>query len=67
MLLVFNPLERELTRTLDVNLYYTGLETTARVESEAGVEWALELNRDYGIELEVTVPAGDVRWFVIRE
>lgn len=66
MLLVFNPLEHEVTRTLDVNLYYTGLTKVAKVSDHTGAEQSLELARDYGVEIEVSVPAGGMRWFVIR-
>jgi len=66
MLLVFNPLDHEVTRTLDVNLYYTGLTQAAKVSDHTGAERTFELKRDYGIEIDVTVPAGSMRWFVIR-
>jgi len=66
MLVVYNPLAEEVTRTLAVNLYYTGLDEIARVSHEGGAAVELELARDYGIELEVTVPAGGMTWFVIE-
>jgi len=67
MLLVFNPLEHDVTRTLDVDLYYTGLTDVARISGEDGEVHSYELARDYSIEIELTVPAGGMRWFVIRE
>ncbi len=66
MLVVFNPLEEALTRTLKVDLYYTGLRDVASVTSAAGMTTRFELDRDYGIELEVTIAAGGMGWYAIR-
>ncbi len=78
LLVVFNPLEREVTRSLRVPLYYTGLDERVRVVGELGSTpgmdldpvaelptWGreLELGRDWSIELEVTVPAGGMAWY----
>jgi len=66
MLVVFNPLEQDVTRTLRVPLYYTGLDTTARVALEGGEEREVELARDHTIELEVTVQARGMTWVTVR-
>ncbi len=66
MLVVFNPLEQDVTRTLRVPLYYTGLDTMARVAIEGGEEREVELGRDHTIELEVTVPAQGMTWATVR-
>jgi hypothetical protein len=66
MLVVYNPLEREVTRTLRPNVYYTGLSDTARVRHEGGDLVELPIDRDYDIELEVTVPAGGMTWYVLE-
>ena len=66
MLVAFNPLEQDVTRTLRVPLYYTGLDATARVAVEGGEERAFELARDHSIELEVTVPARGMTWATVR-
>jgi hypothetical protein len=66
MLVVFNPLDRLVSQTLRVNLYYTGLTETARVCDHAGQEKALQLRRDYTIDLPVEVPAQGMNWYVIR-
>ncbi|MFT7487069.1 MAG: hypothetical protein ACI9F9_002928 [Candidatus Paceibacteria bacterium] len=63
MLVVFNPLEREVTKTLRVPLYYTGLEQTVSVSDANGESSLLSLARDFSIELEVKVPAGEMAWF----
>jgi len=76
MLVAFNPLDRELTQTLDVDLYYTGLTdralaTVSAVPADApGAVSSLvvehQLERDYGVAVELTIPAGGVGWVVFR-
>lgn len=66
MLVVFNPLDREVTRTLDLDLYYTGLEERARVSSMGGAETTHQLDRRSRLRLSVTVPAGGLSWATIR-
>ena len=66
MLVVFNPLTETVTRRLRVDLYYTGLTDVARVRHEEGDSAEYHLARDYTIELEVTVPAEGMTWYVIQ-
>jgi hypothetical protein len=66
MLVVFNPLATEVTRTLKVPLYYTGLTETAQVSHAYGAAQSFPLARDYSIQLQVTVPAKGMGWYIIR-
>ncbi len=66
MLVVFNPLTEGVTRTLKPNLYYTGLADTATVRQERGAPQEYTLNRDYTIDIKVTVPAEGFTWLVIE-
>jgi len=65
MLLVYNPTEKKLTRALNVNLYYTGLTDSAEIREQDGEGLKVQLQRDYSIELSVTVEAGGMNWFVV--
>lgn len=67
MLLVYNPLERDVTDTLRVPLYYTGLTDRIRIRTEGGSPQALQLARDHSVLLPVSVPAGGMTWVVIEE
>ena len=62
MLLVYNPTDREIRKTIDVPLYYTGLESSTVVTTPDG-RTEHQLARDYSIELEVVVPAGGMSWY----
>jgi hypothetical protein len=66
MLVVFNPLAETVTRTLKPNLYYTGLTDSASIRQEEGAPKAYTLNRDYTVEIDVTVPAEGFTWLVIE-
>lgn len=66
MLVVFNPLDAEVTRTLLVDLYYTGLVDRAAIAVADGVPRVVALDRRGRAALEVTVPAAGFTWAVVR-
>lgn len=66
MLVVFNPLNRAVNKTIRVPLYYTGLDQQATISHEAGTPFNVKLARDYTIDLEVSVPANGMTWYVIE-
>ena len=66
MLLVFNPLDREVQETLDIPLYYTGLTDTAQIREQEGVAKTYKLDREYQVKLPVTMPANGYTWLVIE-
>ena len=72
MLVVFNPLEVEARRELEVDLYYTGL--TERVLVAGGVGCAageslgtLALDRFHRLRIDVRVPPGRMAWYRLSE
>ena len=66
LVLCFNPLDRTVTRTVRLPLYYTGLSDRAWIGERAGnPPTAYQLDRDYSVEVAVTLPARGVTWFVI--
>lgn len=66
LLVVFNPLTEAREKTLRVNLYYTGLTTTARVSHEGGPAKEYSLDRGYCIDLPVRVGPEAMTWLVIE-
>ena len=64
--MVYNPLDHEVSKTLNVPLYYTGLTDKAKVRQQEGSQKDFILGRDYSIELPVTMPAHGVSWFVFE-
>lgn len=65
-LMVFNPTEEAITRTLKIPLYYTGLAYKAEFEDENGQRLTATLNRAYEATVGITIPANGMRWMVIR-
>ncbi|MCA9266450.1 MAG: hypothetical protein KDA60_21470, partial [Planctomycetales bacterium] len=65
-LCVYNPLPEPVTRTIHVNLYYTGLDDMARVSHEGGPSTTVKLDRQYRIPVQVQVPADGMTWYVIE-
>ena len=64
--MVFNPTDEEITRTITVSLYYTGLTDKARISEQDRKEQTFRLERDYTVRLTVTIPAGGCNWFTVR-
>lgn len=65
--MLFNPMDEDITRTIKLPLYYTGLTETARIREGEGKSKQYKLNRDYTVDLTVTIPAGGYVWYVIEQ
>ncbi len=66
MLVLFNPLKEDITRTIRIPLYYTGLTDKAEISEQGAAAKSYQLQRDYSIELQCTIPAESYNWFVIK-
>ncbi|WP_420601592.1 hypothetical protein [Flagellimonas sp.] len=66
MLMVYNPTDKEITKTIKVPLYYTGLTDNAKIALENGTVKKYALTRDYTVALEVTVKPNSYTWAVIK-
>jgi hypothetical protein len=66
LLMVYNPLDAQIRRILNVPLYYTGLTRDAKVREQDGKAVSRKLARDYSIDLDVTIPARGLTWFVLE-
>ena len=62
----YNPLPVEVTRTVRLPLYYTGLKKAARIRREEGPWQTFHLDREYAVDLSAAVPAGGCTWYVIE-
>lgn len=66
LLMLYNPLKVPIKRSIQVPLYYAGLETTAVFKEKGGKSQKLKLNRSYEATLEVEIPAEGYTWYVIN-
>lgn len=67
MLVAYNPLDHEVTRTIKVPLYYSGLTDTAKMSIGGAKPSDVRLARDYSVSVEVTIPAGGMQWVLFTE
>lgn len=66
LLMLYNPLKVPIRRSIQVPLYYTGLEKTALFKEKGAKVQKLKLNRNYEATLDVEIPAEGYTWFVIE-
>lgn len=66
--MIYNPLNESITRKIRLPLYYTGLETRAKISiGEKTSAKTVSLNRDFSAEISITIPAkGRVPVFITR-
>lgn len=64
--MVYNPLAKPATRTLQLPLYYTGLTQTASIREKEGRAKTFKLNGEFNVSVPVTVPANGCTWLVIE-
>jgi len=63
---LFNPLPEPITRKLRLPLYYTGLTQSASIQIDGGAPRNVLIQRDFSVEIEVTIPARGWTWISIR-
>ena len=66
LMMLFNPTQAPITRTIALPLYYTGLSKTAIVKDAKGISKTYTLNRDYTINFTFTIAADSYSWFLIE-
>ena len=66
LMMLFNPTQEAITRTISLPLYYTGLSKTAIIKDAKGVSKTYTLNRDYTIDFTFTIAADSYSWFLIE-
>lgn len=66
MAMLYNPLKEDITRTITLPLYYSGLTAVAAVGVRGANPVKYQLNRDYEIQVTVTIPAEGNTWLLIK-
>ena len=62
----FNPTDKEITREIEVPLYYAGLSNKVSVRREEGASSTYTLSSDQKVTLKVTIPALGFTWYVFE-
>jgi hypothetical protein len=63
--MLFNPLREPVTRKLRLPLYYTGLTGAALVRDRDGAPRKYALDRQYDVEVTVSIPANGYTWLTV--
>ncbi|WP_183558724.1 alpha-galactosidase [Mucilaginibacter sp. SP1R1] len=66
LVMLYNPTGQAITRHIKLPLYYTGLTATAKVSEQEGAVKTYTLNRDYSVDLTLTIPAKNYTWLTIE-
>jgi hypothetical protein len=66
LLMLYNPLNEKITRTLEIPVYFTGITDIANVQDNEGKTKRYRLDHDYKIKLEVTIPSKGYAWYIIN-
>ncbi len=66
LLMVYNPLEEPVQQKMKINVYYTGLKDIAKVSENGANPRRMKIDRNYEIELPVTVAAKSQSWYLIK-
>jgi hypothetical protein len=64
--MVYNPTDREITTTLKLPLYYTGLTDKAMIREQEGEAKEYKLDREYNVYAPVTMAPKTITWFVVE-
>ncbi len=64
--MVYNPLDGPVQTDLELPLYYTGLNQTARIRERDNRSKVYELDRGCNVSLPIEMKAKSITWFVIE-
>ncbi len=65
--MVYNPTGREVTTTLRLPLYYTGLTDNAVIREKDGKPTVHKLDRGYNVEVSVKMGPRAITWFAVEQ
>jgi hypothetical protein len=66
LIMLYNPTRQEITRTIRLPLYYTGLTGEATIIDQEGRAKKYTLDRNDEVSFQFTIKGGDYRWFVVK-
>ncbi|MFC4994293.1 hypothetical protein [Rubritalea tangerina] len=67
LLSVYNPTDKAITKTIQVPLYYSGLQGTATYSTNGGASKTLSLDSSQRASLEVSVPANGYSYIIWKK
>jgi len=65
LVMLYNPLNREVRRTIQIPVYYTGLSKKVRSTNSSGGKGIHAVSRDYDITLTAVIPAKGYAYYIL--
>jgi hypothetical protein len=65
-MMLFNPTNTVMTKTIKLPLYYTGLTQNVKITDANGLSKVYNLNRDFTIDFTFSIPPDTYKWYVIE-
>lgn len=66
LVMLFNPTSVKMVKSITLPLYYTGLDSVAKVRQSNGAVSQYRLDRNYAITVPVEIPAEGFVWMIIE-
>ncbi len=66
LVMLYNPLKSDMTRTIKLPVYYTGCHNQLSVQEQEEKPKNYKVDRDYQITVTVTIPANSYTWLVMK-
>lgn len=66
MIMLYNPTDVPINRSVQIPLYYTGLTDKAKIRKMEDKAKTYSLNRDFSVNLQVEIPARGCVWYVVE-
>ncbi|MEX2568765.1 MAG: hypothetical protein WD431_22680 [Cyclobacteriaceae bacterium] len=66
LLMVYNPLQTEISREITVPVYYTGLMDEVHLKNQDGISSTLQVDRNYNISMKITIPPKGHQHYVLN-
>ena len=65
--MLYNPTNQPLSREIKLPMYYTSLNTTAKIREEEGAAKRYTIDWDHFVFFKVVIPANSYKWLVIEK
>ncbi|MBI9061289.1 MAG: hypothetical protein JEZ14_04840 [Marinilabiliaceae bacterium] len=66
LLMVYNPLNKPINKTITVDLYYTGLKKAALIAEQGGKVNKYKIDEAGKVAISLSIPAKGITWYVIK-
>lgn len=67
LFMLYNPTKEKIERTINLPLYYTGLDKEARIREKEGAARTYVLSRNHEVKLKIALPPDSYSWWVIEK